>query len=70
MARNTLVKGKGIHFRPSPKLRESLLQDSQRSGWSLSDQIRFELEEPRGLWHPPPAPYRPGNSEGRGQPKR
>ena len=32
-------------------------RDAQRSGWTMSEQIRAELSERRGLWKPPYLPH-------------
>ncbi len=44
-----------IRFRCDAELVKALREDAKRSGWSVSEQIRFELLQLRGMW----PPYRP-----------
>ena len=39
-----------VMFRCEPELLESLKEAAAKSGWSLSEQIRFELLEVGGMW--------------------
>ena len=47
-----------VPVRLSEELRKALARDAERSGWSVSEQIRYELAERRGLWKVH-APYLP-----------
>jgi len=55
-----------IGIRMSKILKEELEKAALRSGWTISDQIRFELMERRGLYKPPFLP----NSEAPGRKDR
>jgi len=48
-----------IALRLSPEQLKALKDSAERSGWGLSEQIRFELFEPRGIWRQGNGPYRP-----------
>lgn len=37
-------------------LRAAIESDAQKSGWTLSEQIRFELAALRGMWKQPHMP--------------
>mgnify|MGYP001442402979 CR=1 FL=1 len=50
MEKNQSSASKPVPVRMSKTLRDAIQRDAARSGWSLSEQIRFELERPRGLW--------------------
>ena len=43
-------KGTPVPVRLPDELRRALAKDAERSGWSVSEQIRYELAERRGLW--------------------
>ena len=47
-----------ISIRLDEDLRKALERDAERSGWSLSEQVRFEVAERRGMWKVP-TPYLP-----------
>ena len=48
-----------IGIRVSEWLKKDLAECAERSGWTLSDQIRFELEERRGKARMPYLPQPP-----------
>lgn len=50
-------------IRLSEELMKSLSEAAQKSGWTLSEQIRYELAKPRGLWKPI-QPYLPSSRSG------
>jgi len=45
-----------VAIRLSEELVKALKEDAEKSGWSLSNQIRYELSKPRGLWKEPYLP--------------
>ncbi|MCS6294342.1 MAG: hypothetical protein H8J66_14825 [Nitrospira sp.] len=44
----------------SLKERKAIEEAAKKSGWSVSQQIRYELFKPRGLWQEV-TPYLPGS---------
>lgn len=54
-----------VPVRLPDELKKALVKDAERSGWSVSEQIRYELAEPRGLWkvHTPYLPPRTPQSK-------
>lgn len=62
--------GKQIGLRLPEDLEQALEEAAAKSGWTVSEQIRYELMEPRGLWRPK-QPYLPGSSgSGHDRPRR
>ncbi len=55
-----------IGVRMTHRLRNDLQKCADKSGWSLSAQVRYELEMRRGWAHKPYLPYLPkrGNHTG------
>lgn len=51
-----MVKEKVVGVRMPEDLKRAIEQDAQKSGISLSEQIRFELAVRRGLWRQPVLP--------------
>jgi hypothetical protein len=52
------VKDEMIRFRCDADLVKALREAAKRSGWTVSEQIRFELLQLRGMW-PQHEPYMP-----------
>jgi hypothetical protein len=48
-----------LAFRVTAEQRRAIEEAAKRSGWGVSEQIRFELFEPRGMWRKEYGPYRP-----------
>lgn len=48
-----------IGIRMTQEERRAIERDAKKSGWSVSQQIRYELFKPRGLWKEI-KPYLPG----------
>lgn len=58
-----------VALRMPDELRIAVEDAAKRSGWSLSEQIRYELAERRGMVHKPYLPTRPTEeapSDGKG----
>ncbi len=53
------TKEEKINVRVQGDLLESLREAAEKSGWGLSEQIRFELMERRGMWRMPYLPTKP-----------
>lgn len=49
-----------VGVRMSLKERKAIEEAAKKSGWSVSQQIRYELFKPRGLWQEV-TPYLPGS---------
>jgi hypothetical protein len=49
-----------VGIRMTREEKQALQRDAKRSKWSLSDQIRYELFKPRGMWQDV-TPYMPGS---------
>jgi hypothetical protein len=47
-----LEESEMVGVRMPKDLKKSLREAARRSGWSVSEQIRYELSQPRGLWKP------------------
>ena len=45
-----------LAVRIQPELFEAIAADAQRSGWDISDQVRFELMQLRGMCSGPKLP--------------
>jgi hypothetical protein len=50
-----------VGVRMPKDLKKSIQEAAKRSGWSISEQIRYELSQPRGLWKTI-VPYSPHSS--------
>jgi hypothetical protein len=50
------AKDERIQVRVPEELKRALQEDAEKSGWGLSDQIRFELLVRRGMWRGPYLP--------------
>ena len=48
-----------VALRLSDELKEVLEEDAEKSGWSVSEQIRYELMERRGMVRKPYLPSVP-----------
>ena len=46
------TKEERFNVRVPVELAESVREAAERSGWGVSDQIRFELMQLRGMWNP------------------
>lgn len=53
-----LARKRIFHFWADQELLTKIQEDAKRSRWTVSEQIRYELAKPRGLWNPP-QPYSP-----------
>jgi hypothetical protein len=62
MPRRTQQFGKQIGLRLPDDLMQLLSEAAEKSGWSLTQQIRYELSVTRGLWKPI-QPYLPRAQE-------
>jgi hypothetical protein len=51
-----------IAVRVSDEFKEVLEEDAGKSGWSVSEQIRYELMERRGMLPKPYLPTQPTNA--------
>lgn len=45
-----------LAVRVQPELYDSIAEAAQKSGWEVSDQVRFELMQLRGMWKGPHLP--------------
>jgi hypothetical protein len=48
-----------INVRVPADLMRSIEEAAKKSGWGVSDQIRFELMQLRGMWKTPYLPTKP-----------
>lgn len=51
-------KYRQVGLRMEEDLWKVVQRDATKSGWTLSEQIRAELRERRGLWKQPSMPHR------------
>lgn len=59
MDMKTLVKqtkSARLAIRVQPELYDAIAEAAERSGWDVSDQVRFELMQIRGMWKGPMMP--------------
>ncbi len=45
-----------LAIRVQPELYDAIAEAAERSGWDVSDQVRFELMQVRGMWKGPMMP--------------
>lgn len=45
-----------LAIRVQPELYDAIAQAAEQSGWDVSDQVRFELMQIRGMWKGPMMP--------------
>jgi len=52
-------KSARLAIRVQPDLYNAIAEAAEKSGWDVSDQVRFELMQIRGMWK---GPMMPGGS--------
>lgn len=50
------AKEERLHVRVPAELMQSVKEAADKSGWGVSEQIRFELMQIRGMWKTPMMP--------------
>ena len=46
------TKEERLNVRIPPELMASVKEAAEKSGWGVSDQVRYELLKIRGMWNP------------------